>query len=80
MRSDPYLKGRQPGKSPESIKSTVSLNARDESGRQSPYLGGSSEVSLRDQHQTQAQTFFKDLKFNASANGIDLFCFVNYTC
>ena len=33
-------------------------------------------VSLRDQQQTQTQAFFKDLKFNASANGIDfvLFC------
>ena len=33
-------------------------------------------VSLRDQQQTQAQAFFKDLKFNALANGIDfvLFC------
>ena len=33
-------------------------------------------VSLRDQQQTQAQAFFKDLKFNAWANGIDfvLFC------
>ena len=33
-------------------------------------------VSPRDQHQTQAQAFFNDLKFNASANGIDfvLFC------
>ena len=28
-------------------------------------------VSLRDQQQTQAQAFFKDLKFNGSANGID---------
>ena len=37
-------------------------------------------VSLRDQHQTQTHAFFKDLKFNASANGIDLFSFVNYTC
>ena len=37
-------------------------------------------VSLRDQHQTQTRAFFKDLKFNASANDIDLFCFVNYRC
>ena len=32
-------------------------------------------VSLRDQQQTQAQAFFKDLKFNASANGIDFVSF-----
>ena len=37
-------------------------------------------VSLRDQQQTQTHVFFKDLKFISSANGIDLFCFVNYTC
>ena len=33
-------------------------------------------VSLRDQHQTQAQAFFEELKFNAPTNDIDfvLFC------
>ena len=66
--------------SPESLKFTASFNACKESGRQSPYFGGCSVVSLTDQYQTQTHAFFRDLKFNASANGIDLFCFVNYTC